>query len=157
MFCNQEVNKIIEDLISDVEEGLSEKQVEQSRAKSGTNELQEAKRESLFVRFLKQFKDPLVILLILAAIISYVVDPTEIVDSVIILVVVVFNALLGLYQENNAEKSLESLKKLSAPTAKVIRDGKRIEIPSKEVVVGDIMLIEAGDFIASDARVIESF
>lgn len=157
MFYNQEVNKIIDDLNSNVEEGLSEDQVKESRAKSGTNELQEAKRESLFVRFLKQFKDPLVILLILAAVISYVVDPSEIVDSVIILVVVIFNALLGLYQENNAEKSLESLKKLSAPIAKVIRDGKRIDIPSKEVVVGDIMLIEAGDFIASDARVIESF
>ncbi len=157
MLYNQEVNKIIENFQSDIDEGLKISQVELSRKEYGRNELIEAKKESLVVKFLKQFKDPLVILLIGAAVVSYIVDPGEIVDSVIILVVVIFNAILGLYQENNAEKSLESLKKLSAPNAKVIREGQRIDIPSKDVVVGDILLIEAGDFVASDARIIESF
>ena len=157
MFYQDEKNKIIQELNSDEDHGLTLEQVSASSEKYGSNEFKEAPKESTFAKLLRQFKDPLVILLIIAAIISYVVDPNEIVDSVIILVVVIFNALLGLYQETNAEKSLESLKKLSAPTAKVIREGKRVEIPSKDVVVGDVMLIEAGDFIASDARVIESF
>lgn len=138
-------------------EGLSTKQVEEIRAKSGFNELAEAKEVSMFMKFLNQFKDPLILVLIAAAAVSILVDPHEWVDSLIILIVVVFNAVLGVAQENSAEKSLEALKKMSAPNAKVLRNNARVTIPARELVAGDIVLLEAGDFVPSDCRIIESF
>lgn len=136
--------------------GLSSDQVILKRQQDGFNELKETKKESLFVKFLKEFKDPLILILLAAAIISVIVEPGEWVESLIILIVVLLNAVLGVYQEDRAEKSLEALKKLSSPHAKVIRDGKKITIPSKEVCIGDLLVIDAGDLIVSDARVIES-
>lgn len=136
--------------------GLSSEEALKRLKENGYNQLKEAKKESLLIKFLNQFKDTLTLILLVAALVSYIVEPTEWVDSVIILVVVIINAILGVVQENKAEKSLEALKKMSAPSAKVIRDGVASVIDAKELVVGDVLLLEAGDCVGSDARVIES-
>ena len=150
----KELETILE---TDILVGLSSKQVQERLEKNGFNELKEKKKESLFIKFLLQFKETLTIILLAAALISYLVDPHEWIESVIILVVVVLNAVLGVFQENKAEKSLEALKKMSAPSSKVIRDGEAKLVESKELVVGDILLLEAGDKVGSDARIIESY
>lgn len=157
MFYNKEKEDVIRELSSNFQYGLKPEQVEESRNKYGFNELVEPPKQSLFVKFLLQFTDPLIIILIIAAIVSMIVEPGEWLDSLIIVIVVMLNAILGVYQENSAEKSLEALKKLSAPNAKVIRNGERVSIPSRELVVGDIVSIEAGDYIPSDGRIIESY
>ncbi len=140
---------------SDLTVGLTDAQIEANRAKYGKNALEEKKKTPLILKFLAQFKDPLIIILIVAAIVSVVVDRKEWIESVIIAVVVLLNAILGLYQENKAEKSLEALKKMSAATCKVVRNGSLQTINADELVVGDIINIEAGDSIPADARIIE--
>ncbi len=155
MYHTKDVKTIIDHLGSDALNGLSTIEAEKRLQLNGLNELKEAKKESIFKKFFNQFTDPLVLTLIITAIISIVVDPNEWIDSLVIILVVLLNAILGTYQEANAEKSLEALKKLSSPNAKVIRDGELKIISSKEVVVGDIIQIEAGDYIPSDARLIE--
>lgn len=150
------VEQIEEELNTSRVHGLSSAQVISRRQKDGLNELKETQKESLIVKFLKEFKDPLILILLAAALISVLVEPEEWIESLIILIVVLLNAVLGVYQEDRAEKSLDALKKLSSPNAKVIRDGKKITIPSKEVCVGDLLVIDAGDLIVSDARVVES-
>lgn len=157
MYYNKDSETIIKELSSNAINGLDESTVTKHQTQYGPNQLQGEKKQSIIVKFLLQFKDPLIILLLLAAVISIVVDPNEWVDSLIILIVVIINAVLGVYQENNAEKSLEALKKLSSPSAKVIRNGERINIPSEELTVGDIAIIEAGDYIPSDGRIIEAY
>ena len=156
----KDYRKSIQDLEKELDtsatEGISEASVASRVSTYGKNELKEEKKETLFVKFLKEFTDPLIIILLIAALVSVLVDPNEWIESVIILVVVLINAILGVYQENSAEKSLEALKKLSSPSAKVIRDGKKITVPSEDVCVGDLLVIEAGDYIASDARIVES-
>lgn len=149
---NKTSEQIEKELNTNAQTGLTHAQVNK-----GGNILKQKKKESLFVKFLKEFKDPLVIILLIAAAVSVIVDPTEWIESAIILVVVILNAVLGVYQESNAEKSLEALKNLSSPNAKVIREGKKISIPSEDVTVGDILVIEAGDYIASDARIIRNY
>ena len=145
--------------------GLSTSQVEESRNKNGYNELEEGKHQPLILKFLEQFKDVLIIILIIAAIVPIIVDAivskghieaTEWIETIIILVVVILNAVLGVFQENKAEKSLEALKKMSQPNCRVLRNGQIEVIPSRDVVVGDIIYIEAGDFIPADARIIEA-
>jgi Ca2+-transporting ATPase len=138
-----------------LEFGLKDEQVALNREKYGKNALEEKKKTPLIIKFLEQFKDPLIIILIIAAIVSVIVDHEEWIESVIIAVVVLLNAVLGLYQENKAEKSLEALKKMSAATCKVIRNGSLQTINADELVVGDIISIEAGDSIPADARIIE--
>lgn len=140
---------------SNLKIGLDDLMVRENREKYGVNALEEKKKTSLFVRFLLQFKDVLIIILLIAALVSVIVDPHEFVDSLIILFVVIVNAILGVFQENKAEKSLEALKSMSAPTAKVVRNNSIVQIDSKDIVVGDIMYVEAGDFISADARIIE--
>ena len=157
MNFNEEIAAIVKRLSSNELNGLAVAQAKDRLKKEGYNELKAKAKESIFTKFLNQFKDPLTLILIAAAIVSIVVDRSEWVESLIIIIVVLFNAILGLYQENNAEASLEALKQMSAPNAKVIRDAKLTIIPSKEVVKGDILIIEAGDFVASDARIIESY
>ncbi len=157
MFYNKTNEEVINDLQSNNLQGLRKNEIESIREKCGPNELKEEKKQSIFVKFLLQFTDPLIIVLIAAAVVSIVVDPHEWIDSLIIFVVVVFNAVLGVAQENSAEKSLEALKKMSAPSTKVIRDGERLTIPSRELVVGDIVILEAGDLIPSDGRILESY
>lgn len=156
MYYNKSTKEVVEELQTSIEEGLTTGKADKIRETSGFNELNEKKKDSILKKFLLQFKDVMIIVLLVAAVVSVIVDPHEWIDSVIILVVVTFNAVLGVVQENRAEKSLEALKKMSAPMAKVIRDGKRTTIPSKDLVPGDIILLEAGDFIPADARLIEA-
>ena len=122
--------------------GLTTKQVEERRQKYGINQLEEQKKKSIIIRFLEQFKDFMIIILIIASVISAIVAKIEgsndYFDSIIIIAIVVFNAIMGLVQETKAEKSLEALKKMSAPTCKVKREGKILTIKGEEVVPGDI-------------------
>ncbi len=133
--------------------GLSENQVLENRRKYGENKLAEKKKKPAFVIFLEQFKDFLVIILIIAAVISAITGDLE--STIVILVVITMNAILGTVQTLKAEKSLDNLKKLSAPNAKVLRDGQSIMIPSDQIVIGDILLLEAGDCIPADGRLVE--
>ena len=139
--------------------GISEEEAKNRLLKNGKNELKEEKRESVFIKFIEQFKDFTVIILIIAAIISGVVDTLNghsIINSIVILFVVLANAIIGVVQEVNAEKSLDALKKLTKHTAVVLRNGEVKKILSENVVVGDILLLEAGDYITADARIIEA-
>jgi Ca2+-transporting ATPase len=136
-------------------DGLYSSSLDSLRNKHGFNELIESERKSLIVIFLEQFKDFIVGVLLAASIVSFAVGNKE--STIVILIVLIVNALLGTIQHVKAEASLKSLKALSAPNSKVIRNGVKIEIPSREVLPGDIVLLEAGDFIAADGRVIENF
>ena len=139
--------------------GLTNKKAEEYLKKYGENKLEEPDKESILKKFIEQFKDFTVILLIIAAIVSGVIDTLHgdsLLNTFVILLVVLANAVIGVVQELNAEKSLDALKKLTEHTATVERDGKTIKILSKEVVPGDILLLEAGDYISADARIIES-
>ena len=141
------------------DKGLTNEQVEKNREKYGTNELQAQKKKSLFIKFLEQFKDFMIIVLIIAAVVSGVVGYMEdgkITDSLIILVVVIVNAIIGVAQEAKAEKSLEALQKLSSHSAKVIRNGQVNVVASRELVPGDIVVLDTGDFVPADLRIIES-
>ncbi len=148
----QELEKVLN---VDTSIGLSSEEVKKRQAKDGYNELEQPKKASLFVRFMLQFKDTLVIILLIAALVSVLVEPSDWIDSAIIVFVVVVNAILGVVQESKAEKSLEALQKLSAPNAKVLRDGKKCVVPARELVVGDVLVLEAGDCVPSDARLVE--
>lgn len=133
---------------------LSNEQVKKNQEEYGLNELVEAKAKSIPMIFLEQFQDFLVIILIFAAVISGILGDLE--SALVILIVITINAILGTVQTVKAEQSLNSLKELSSPNAKVLRDGKVIEIPSKEVTVGDEVYLEAGDSIVADGRIIEN-
>jgi Ca2+-transporting ATPase len=135
--------------------GLSSQQAKDSLAKYGKNTLIEGKKKTTLQVFLEQFKDLMVIILIIAAVISAFTGELE--STLVIIAVLILNAILGTVQHIKAEKSLESLKSLSSPSAKVLRDGKKIEIDSKDVVPGDIMLLEAGDMVTADGRILENF
>lgn len=135
-------------------EPLTKTQVEENQKKYGMNELVEGKKKRIPVIFLEQFKDFLVIILIIAAVVSGFLDDVE--SMAVILVVITINAILGTVQTVKAEHSLNSLKELSAPVAKVLRDGQIVEIPSREVTVGDEVHLEAGDYIPADGRILEN-
>lgn len=157
---NKTAEEVIEELDSNQNNGLSANEIEERKQKYGLNQLAEAKKKSLFIKFLEQFKDFMIIVLIIAAIISGVVGHLQgegITDSIIILIVVIVNAIIGVAQENKAEKSLDALKKLSSYSAKVIRDGKLMVVPSKELVPGDIVELETGDYVPADIRIVEAF
>ena len=153
------INDVKKELATDIEKGLSSKQVEEKQQNVGFNELKARKKKSLIVKFLEQFKDFMIIVLIIAAIVSGIVGILEgegITDTIIILIVVIINAIIGVAQENKAEKSLEALQKLSAHASKVIRNGKMIVIPSRELVPGDVVVLETGDYVPADLRIIEA-
>ena len=135
--------------------GLSEQEVAQRARQYGPNKLSEGEKKSMLRVFLEQFKDLLVLILIVAACISAASGNME--STIVIFAVLILNAILGTVQYLKAEKSLESLKAMSSPTAKVLRGGKRMEIPSAEVVPGDIVLLEAGDMVVADGRILENF
>ena len=155
-------NKSIEEVKEELKvgtQGLSDEQVKEKREIYGLNELQVKKKKSLIVKFLEQFKDFMIIILIIAAVISGAVGYYQgegITDSIIILIVVIVNAIIGVAQESKAEKSLEALQKLSSHVTKVIRNGKVAVIPSKELVPGDIVILDTGDYVPADLRIIES-
>ena len=135
--------------------GLTEEQISKRLQEYGENILTEKKRKGVIKVFLEQFKDLLVLILIAAAIISLLSGNVE--STIVIFVVIILNALLGTFQHFKAQQSLDSLKALSAPNAKVLRNGKKEEIPSKSIVPGDIVLLEAGDLISADGRIIENY
>ena len=139
--------------------GLSTEEAEKRLEENGKNKLAEGKKDTLIMRFLKQLKEPMTIILLVAAAISAAVEIIEgnfPSDMVIILAVVLLNAILGVVQEGNAEKALEALQKISAATSKVIRNGHQLTIKSEDLVVGDIIVLEAGDAVPADCRLIES-
>ena len=137
------------------EQGLTSSQAEKILAEKGENVLEEGKRKSTLQVFLEQFCDLLVVILIIAALISMVSGNVE--STVVILAVIILNAILGTVQHAKAEKSLDSLKSLSSPNAKVLRDGQKVEIPSAKVVPGDILYLEAGDLVVADGRILENY
>ncbi|MEG0329001.1 MAG: cation-translocating P-type ATPase [Longicatena sp.] len=153
-FYQKEVKEIFEELNTN-EAGLTKEEVVLRREKYGSNELEETKPMHPFMVFLTQFKDLLVIILIVAAIISMISGETE--STIVILAVISMNAILGTIQTIKAQKSLDSLKQLSTPHTRVIRDGETMEVSSNELMVGDIMLLEAGDVVGADARIIENY
>ncbi len=138
----------------DLENGLTEEAVEASKEKYGKNELEEKGSRSKWLRLLDQFKDTMIIVLLVASLISYYLgDKTE---AIIIISIVVINAFIGFTQENKAEESLKALQEMSSPNSKVIRGGKEMSIPSKEIVVGDLLVLEAGDLVSADIRLVRS-
>ncbi len=162
----EEIGKVLEDFGTDSKVGLSSQEAAARLARDGENKLKEKKKKTMFVRFLEQFKDVMIIILIIAALISFGVacvdvftkggDPKEFLEPALIILIVVLNAVMGVMQESKAEKALEALKNMSAPHARVIRDGEEKIIGANELVVGDIILLEAGDFVPADARLIRS-
>jgi len=158
-YFNKTIVQTEKELETNIENGLKSEKVKEKQEKYGFNELEEKKKETLLVKFLKQFKDFMIIVLIIAAIISGFIGIKEgegITDSIIILVVVFVNAIIGLVQENKAEKSLEALQKLSAHASKVIRNGQVEVVPARELVPGDIVILETGDFVPADIRLFEA-
>ena len=146
--------QVLEELDAKVE-GLSKTEASARLEKYGRNELEEVKPESAFMIFLSQFKDLLVIILIAAAIISMLSGEVE--STIVILAVITMNAILGTVQSVKAQKSLAALKQLSTPHSRVLRDGKVTEVPSQELTVGDILILEAGDVVGADGRIIENY
>lgn len=161
MWHTEELSQVLKKLKTNEKLGLKADEAKSRLETYGENKLKEKKKESLFVKFIKEFNDFMIIALIVAAIISAVVSKlngeADYVDSIIIIAIVIFNAIMGLVQEEKAEKSLEALKKMSAPSAKVIRDGRVQEIDALQVVPGDIVVLEAGNYVPADCRLINSY
>ncbi len=161
MWHTMQLGEILRKLRTDLNTGLREEQINEIRNVYGENKIAETKKESIFIKFLKQFNDFMIIILIGAAIVSaimaYIEGTSDYLDSVIILFIVFLNAIMGVAQEAKAEKSLEALKKMSAPTAKVKRDGVIKIIPSTEIVPGDYIIIETGSYIPADSRLVKSY
>ena len=158
---NEDANQVVQSLQSDLTTGLTQSQVEEQRAQFGENKLKEKKKKTTLQRFAEQFKDVMILILIIAAIVSFAIaciegEPKEFFEPVLILLIVILNAIMGVMQESKAEKALDALKSLSAPHARVLRDGKEKVIDAVELVPGDIIHLEAGDFIPADARLIRS-
>ena len=156
---NKTATEVEEYLQTSMKEGLSSVEAQKRQEESGFNELKAEKKKSLFVKFLEQFKDFMIIVLIIAAIVSGAVGVAQgegITDSIIILIVVIANAIIGVAQEAKAEKSLEALQKLSGHEAKVIRDGNINTIPARELVEGDIVVLDTGDYVPADLRIFEA-
>ena len=161
MWHSCSVEEIAKNLKTNINIGLSDDEAQKRFERYGPNNLKEKKKESIFVKFIKQFNDFMIITLIIAAIVSAVVSKlngeADYIDSIIIVAIVVFNAIMGLVQEQKAEKSLEALKKMSAPNAKVRRNGRVQEIDATMVVPGDVVILEAGNYVPADCRLINSF
>lgn len=154
MYSNEPIDKIISHFDTNITNGLSSKAAEELLSKNGKNKLIAKKKKTLLELFLSQINDVMIYILIAAALISALVG--EVSDSIIIVIVILINAIIGVVQENKAEKALEALKSLSTPKALVKRDGNILEIPSEDVVLGDLVIIDAGRYIPADLRLIES-
>ena len=152
--------EVLQNLKTDQRMGLTKEEIQARKQKYGPNKLEEKKKETLIVKFFKQFNDFMIIILIIAsalsAAISYFQGEHDYVDSIIIIGIVIFNALMGVIQEAKAEKSIEALKEMTPPKAKVIRDGKIQDINAEELIPGDIIELEAGIYVPADCRLIES-
>lgn len=161
IFHNATEQDVLQELHSDRTAGLTENQVQDIRRQYGENKLREKKKKTNLQRFLDQFKDVMILILIAAAIISFAIacvegEPKEFFEPALILLIVILNAIMGVMQESKAEKALDALKNLSAPHARVIRDGEEKVIDAVDLVPGDIIRLEAGDFIPADARLLRS-
>ena len=154
----EEVEKTLN---TDFRNGLSDSEVLKRQNQYGKNELENGKKEGIIVKFFKQFNDFMIIILIMASIVSAGVSwyqgENDYMDSIIIIAIVVLNAMMGVLQEAKAEKSIESLKKMTPQMSKVIRNGKEIEVPSETLTVGDVVILEAGNRVPADGRIIENF
>ena len=161
MWHDKSTEEVARRLKTNAKIGLAEKDVEKRKMEFGLNKLEEKKKESIFIKFVKQFNDFMIIILIIASIVSAVVSKiqgeNDYVDSIIIIAIVILNAIMGVVQEERAEKSIESLKKLTPKMAKVLRDGKVEEINAEELVPGDIIELEDGKYVPADCRIIESY
>lgn len=161
MWSTLDVKNVQRKLKTSINVGLTEEEAENRKKQYGENKLDEGKKESLFIKFIKQFNDFMIITLLIAsgisASISYIQKTNDYIDSIIIVAIVVLNATVGVIQESKAEKSIEALNKLTAPKAKVKRDNILKTIDSKELVPGDIIVIETGDYIPADCRLINSY
>lgn len=154
-YYRESKEEVLKELGANERQGLTSKTAQEKLAQVGPNALVEGKKKSVVEVFLEQFKDLMVIILIVAAVISAFTGNLE--STAVIIVVLILNAILGTVQHVKAEKSLEALKSLSAPAAKVLRDGKKQEIAAKDVVPGDILLLEAGDLVTADGRILDNF
>ncbi|HEY3275277.1 MAG TPA: cation-translocating P-type ATPase [Syntrophorhabdaceae bacterium] len=150
----QSVEEVLKAFETDLDKGLSDAEVKARIAKYGKNELQEKEKPSFFTLLMRQFANFLVIILIIAAVVSLALG--EWIDAVAILVIVILNAVVGVVQESKAEEALAALKKMSAPNAQVIRNGHQVSIPSAELVPGDIIMLEAGNYVPADMRLVET-
>ena len=140
-------------------QGLTQEEAGKRLVENGANQLAEEKKTSILARFWKQLTDPMIIILLIAAVLSGITSIYEgesLADVFIISIVILINAVLGVYQESKAEKSIDALQKMMAPESKVIRGGHLTHVPSHELVVGDVIVLEAGDAVPADARIIES-
>ena len=158
---SQPKNEVLKQLASDLSSGLTNEQVSELKSKYGENRLREKKKKSTLRRFLEQFKDVMILILIAAAIVSFVIvcvekNWGELFEPALILLIVIINAIMGVYQEGKAEKALDALKNMSAPHARVLRDGVESVIDAAELVPGDIIHLEAGDYVPADARLLDS-
>src|SRR3990170_3975273 len=151
---SMETEQVLKELNTDPHHGLTEDEIKRRLEKYGYNELKKEEKISPFTLFLNQFKNILILILLIAIVLSALVG--EVVDAAIIGVIVVFCAVLGFVQEYRAERALEALKKMLTPTITALRGGKEEEVPSKDLVPGDILLLEAGDKIPADARLVEN-
>lgn len=160
MWHTKDFNQVEKTFRTNKEIGLSLKEADKRLESYGKNKLVDTKKENLFIKFIKQFNDFMIIILIVASIVSAIITRIDgngdYIDSIIIIFIVALNALMGVIQEAKAEKSLEALKSMSAPEAKVKRDGKIISIKSEEVVPGDIIILETGNFVPADSRLIKT-
>lgn len=161
MWHTKNIKEIERELRTNINTGLGDKDVQIRQDEFGKNKIEEGKKESLLVKFINQFKDFMIIILIIAAIISAVVSYLEgtgdYFDSIIIIAIVLFNGLMGLIQEAKAEKSIEALKKMSAPVAKVRRNGKVLTVNGEDIVPGDIVILETGCYVPADIRLINTY
>ena len=153
----EEIFKLLK---TDRRSGITKEQVIERRQKYGGNKLEDKPKETMFIKFIKQFNDFMIIILILASIvsagISYIQGENDYIDSIIIIAIVILNAIMGVVQESKAEKSIEALKEMTPPKAKVIRNNITIEINAEELVPGDLIILEAGNYVPADCRLIES-
>lgn len=159
MFYNEDIENTFKELKTSIE-GLDNKEANKRLEKYGLNKLFVAKKDSKLVLLLKEFKDPMIIILIISAIVSFIIsliNQESYTDSIIIILIVIINALMGYFQELKADKALEALKKMQIGKSKVIRDGEVVLINNELITVGDILLLEAGDNVPADCRIVESF
>ena len=160
-FHHESLENVLAEMNTIEDTGLASSEVKRRVEQYGKNKLQEKKKKSMLARFFDQFKDVMIIILIIAALVSFVIacvekNPKEFFEPALILLIVVLNAVMGVIQESKAEKALEALNNMSAPHARVRRDGQEKIINAVDLVPGDIIILEAGDFVPADARLIKS-
>jgi Ca2+-transporting ATPase len=150
----QPLENVVREFNANISKGFTEREIEEARVRWGYNEIPPPKETPLWIQFLREFHDPIMYILIVAAIVNAIVAEPK--DAIVIGFVVILNTVVGFIQERRAENALQSLKKLTAPTARVLRNGQTIEIPARELVCGDILLVESGTRLAADARLVET-